>query len=385
MYPTKKQKLLWNNCFDAYRFVYNKTLHFINEYYSNKNKFPTIKETRSNVINGSVCEEKYSWLLKYPYDFRDEALRDCRKNYKSNFAKIKKNDCNKKFQIKFKSKKYDNNNNCSISILHKHLNRKSGFWFKFFKGLKIRDKRTKEKYLSSKCNMRLLRTCSGKFYFVIPYEIDIVKEKPQINSVISIDPGIRDFITGYDPINNKVISIGNGISGHISRLLHNLNKIKSKLAKKKKNKYRIKLAYNRARERISNMISDLHNKTIKYLLSNYDLILIPKLNFHNFKAMNKKTKAKFATLSHCKFIEKMKTKSISMNKIVISPTEEYTSKTCSNCGILNRKLGANKNFKCDKCGLEADRDINASKNILLKFISEFIDNINKRCGLTLFR
>jgi putative transposase len=39
-----------------------------------------------------------------------------------------------------------------------------------------------------------------------------------------------------------------------------------------------------------------------------------------------------------------------------------TTKTCSCCGN-KKEVGKDKIYKCSKCGLEADRDINAAKNI----------------------
>jgi len=47
---------------------------------------------------------------------------------------------------------------------------------------------------------------------------------------------------------------------------------------------------------------------------------------------------------------------------VIEVNEYLTTKTCSNCGKLNN-LGSSKIHIC-KCGMEADRDENAAKNIL---------------------
>jgi putative transposase len=42
-----------------------------------------------------------------------------------------------------------------------------------------------------------------------------------------------------------------------------------------------------------------------------------------------------------------------------------TSKTCSRCGMVKDRLGLeDRIFYCIWCGLEEDRDINASKNIL---------------------
>ena len=53
-------------------------------------------------------------------------------------------------------------------------------------------------------------------------------------------------------------------------------------------------------------------------------------------------------------------------------TEEYTSKTCGACGHLHDKLGGNKRFRCPKCNALFDRDWNAARNILIKFLAAHV-------------
>jgi len=59
-------------------------------------------------------------------------------------------------------------------------------------------------------------------------------------------------------------------------------------------------------------------------------------------------------------------KAESCGKIILDLEEHGTSQTCSSCGQANRKLGSAKIFKCPRCNFQADRDINSSKNHLLK-------------------
>ena len=74
------------------------------------------------------------------------------------------------------------------------------------------------------------------------------------------------------------------------------------------------------------------------------------------------------TLSHGKFLDRLKmyAKRTGTNLKIVG--EEYTSKTCGKCGTLNEKLGSKKIFQCDKCCYEEDRDVNGSRNIIIKNI-----------------
>ncbi len=53
-------------------------------------------------------------------------------------------------------------------------------------------------------------------------------------------------------------------------------------------------------------------------------------------------------------------------KTILDLEEHGTSVTCSSCGHKNKNLGSSKTFKCSFCEFEADRDVNSSKNHVLK-------------------
>ena len=52
------------------------------------------------------------------------------------------------------------------------------------------------------------------------------------------------------------------------------------------------------------------------------------------------------------------------NLIICS--EEYTSKTCTRCGLLT-DVGSSEVYRCSSCNLVIDRDINGCKNIFKIF------------------
>ena len=54
----------------------------------------------------------------------------------------------------------------------------------------------------------------------------------------------------------------------------------------------------------------------------------------------------------------------------------YTSKTCAECGHLNKDLKAEKEWVCPECGVVHDRDENAANN-LRNMGQQYIDTVKK--------
>ena len=83
--------------------------------------------------------------------------------------------------------------------------------------------------------------------------------------------------------------------------------------------------------------------------------------------MNKNTNnLKFFT-----FKQRLLFKALERHKKVFEINECYTTKTCSFCGIINEP-GISKVYECKSCLKKVGRDINASKNILMKGIITFL-------------
>ena len=54
----------------------------------------------------------------------------------------------------------------------------------------------------------------------------------------------------------------------------------------------------------------------------------------------------------------------------------YTSKTCSECGVLNKSLQSENEWTCTSCGVVHDRDINAANN-LQKIGKQYLEDVKK--------
>jgi IS605 OrfB family transposase len=390
IYPNKEQKQTLEKWFGASRFIYNNCLSYINDN-SGVKGIMTIKNLRTKFVNNENFTIKNKWMIDIPYDIRDEAVRDLKKNYKSNFVK-KNNGNNNSFDIKYKSKKLNN----SINVLSKHWNHKSGIYSDIFSSqLKCKKKLPAQLDHTS----RIFKNRLGHYYICIPKLIENKKqynnikepkgskdsedsicenqtnkstEKQPIDSnIVSIDPGVRTFLTCYDP-KGKVIKIGHNDIGLLARLLHYKYKLQSKISKSTnhKNRYSLQRAQLKLNLRIKNLVFECHTKTAKWLCSNYNAILIPKLNFQGNKNISRKNRAKLLVWNHCSFVDRLVEKSRLYDCNVIEVTEEYTSKTCGSCGHLKIDLKAERIFNCDNCKNTLDRDINGARNIMLKYITE---------------
>ena len=142
-------------------------------------------------------------------------------------------------------------------------------------------------------------------------------------------------------------------------------------------RYRLKKALCRARERIKNLVVEVHRKLAKFLCEVYDVILLPRFGTSGMvcrgrRKIQSKTVRQLLGWSHYAFQQCLRSKAREYPWVrVLEVREDYTSKTCGHCGTLHHTLGGSKRFVCPthSCGLSVDRDLNGARNILLRWLS----------------
>lgn len=207
----------------------------------------------------------------------------------------------------------------------------------------------------------------SKYTLVVPVEADKPKEPER--EFISLDPGIRTFMTYYD--GESWGEIGKNLSIRLVRLNLACDTIQAKIAKSSGYKKRkLKIAIARVRKKIKNIVKDLHFKTRSFLRK-YKYILLPEFKVKGLMKPGKLhvlTRRALADLSHFTFRLRLAQSSSKLSKVILC-NEAYTSKTCTNCGTINSKLGGKKVFACSSCKLIIDRDLNGARNVLLRVLS----------------
>jgi hypothetical protein len=133
------------------------------------------------------------------------------------------------------------------------------------------------------------------------------------------------------------------------------------------------------RDRIKNLVDDLHKRAARSLLETFDTILIPVFETHKMvehvnaetgrrRVITTKTARSMMTWAHYRFRAFLKHKALLLGKEVVVCTEDYTTKGCSRCGLIT-DIGGNKTFTCQHCGFSAPRDPKSARDILAKHIT----------------
>ena len=227
--PTKSQKLQLNKAFEACRWVYNKCAENVNS--NSKKRKDRTKDLRARFVNNDAWDlitttTDAEWA-NIPYEVRDGALRDAVKSVAAADAlmEVKALEANTEradgWHFKFRRKKDITE---SIQLRSRNLNSKSE-WFaalfgpgkmqschplpaKFETDVRIfHDKRLQRHCLIVAIPPKKAQSVSGGDSHVPtnnePMDVVMNTERETEMSVTSIDPGVRTFLTCFDPEGNS--------------------------------------------------------------------------------------------------------------------------------------------------------------------------------------
>ena len=345
IYPDAEQMQFFAKCFGCVRFVYNRMLSDRIEHYNLTGKS----------LNNTPAQYKseFTWLKEVDSLALANAQMNLNTAYR-NFFRDKSNGF-----PKFKSKK---NNNFSYTT-----NNQKGTVYvengyiklpKLKSPVKIRQHRSFEGVIKS-CTIS--KAPSGKYHISILVETEIQK-LPASDMRVGIDVGIKDF---------AVLSNGEAYKNpkHLRKSEKRLAKLQRDLSRKQigssnRNKARIKVA--KLHEKIANQRMDfLHKKSTEIIRKN-QAIVIEDLKVKNLMKNHNLAKS-IAEVSWSRFREMLDYKSRWYGReLIIAPPDYPSSQLCSDCGNRSSQTKdlACRVYICQECGLEIDRDYNASLNLL---------------------
>lgn len=368
--PSDDMKQLFQLQFNSFIDIYNKTNSTIKSIIKNHNiskksefnkniNFIKLRNTLTEYID-KKC--KSANMYRHTGDY---AVKHCVEMYKSAVSNHKFTD---KFDIKDwsyeKSRKMLVFEPCNITLSYDNGSVES-IKIKKHKIDLMCNNEIKEKDLPKIEHNIILQYdfLKNEYYFIIPIEVKENVEGERYKKC-GIDIGCRTFMTVYSP--EKTYEIGTKD--------YTYDKIDTYLKKKdsiNKNKDEIKSDYRRTIEKYSrklkNIIKDMHNKTINFLVNRYDTINIGNVSTKSMVSklgnLPKIVKRRIYSLEHYKFRMKLIEKGEKYGCNINLVDEYMTTQNCSNCGNRKKDIGIKKEYECMKCGMETDRDINSAINI----------------------
>ena len=210
-------------------------------------------------------------------------------------------------------------------------------------------------------------------YFVSILCEEEIEELPKTNKNIGIDLGIKEFATMSDCTKVENLKLTKEYEKKLKREQRKLSR-RCKLAKDSDKKLSDSKNYQKQKKKVAkihnkirNKRKDFINKLSTKIINNHDIICIEDLNIKGMLKNHKLAKS-ISDVSWSEFIRQLEYKANWYGrKIVKVPTFYPSSKTCSSCGNIKETLTLSERiYHCEYCGLEIDRDYNASINILRK-------------------
>jgi putative transposase len=205
--------------------------------------------------------------------------------------------------------------------------------------------------------LQVLRKASG-WYTNITVEIPDVP-KVEILSAVGVDVGLESFLTTSD--GEKVLN-----SRHLRKSEEHLAQLQRQLSNRKKGSNRRRKARKQVaklHEHVANQRRDFHYKTAHKLYSRYDAVVVERLNIDNMKQNHHLAKS-ISDAAWGNFTLRLSSKAEKTGKHLLKVSPNGTSQNCSGCGKKVEKALSVRVHRCDSCGLQIDRDVNAAINIL---------------------
>ena len=267
VYPTSDQKLMLRTWLDASRWVYNLTVEIL------QHGVPADWKYLASMVVPELKLLHPEWKA-VPYQVKRTAVRDaCRAmsnvkifNMKLAEDKARGERLGEEYaELHFRSRK-NPKQSCYIpdDAVTKH-----GVYHKILGPMRMAEAIPEHPKES-----RLVKE-RGLYWLAVPHPAQCDIETPCGDGVIALDPGVRTFLTFFSE--TECGKIGYKAFGRIQRLCHWLDELigRTDTEPDYHRRRRMRRAQARMRQRIVNLVDELHWQTARWLTSNYKVILLP--------------------------------------------------------------------------------------------------------------
>lgn len=343
--PTYKQRKAFAMAAGCARFAYNWGLSWWKTTYQAGGK-PTA--LRAKKAFNQIKAKEFPWIYLSPKDANQDAFTNLGLAFTRFFKK------QNKFPT-FKTRKHGSSfgvSNDKFRIEDNYIRLPKIGWVRMFENLRF----------SGKIMSATVSRIADRWFVSVQVDIPIPTTLARTKqSIVGIDLGLTNAIVVSD---GSVFNAPKPLKVHLRKL----KMLQRSLARKKKGSNRrrkAQLKVARLYARIANIRNDFIHKVTTELVKKHSVICIEDLHVKGMLKNHKLARA----LSDVGFGEirrqlAYKSKMIGV-KLVLADRWFSSTQTCSRCGSVRKvKLGlGDRQFKCEDCRFECNRDLNAAKNL----------------------
>ena len=367
LYPDKQQIIQIQKTFGCTRLVYN---HYLE------------KRKKDNLTCFDMIKDLPNLYQKYPFlkEVDSCSLRCSLFDLDDAFKRYFNNQNNyPKFKGKYGSKRsYRTNYITSTYNERKYENikvdlKRNVITLPKLKEVKIKGYRTLEILPGRIINVTVNQLASGKYYVSVLVEENHIAPKIIPRKIVGIDLGIKDVVITSDGEKVKNEKIIEKYEKRIKRKQRELARREKGSSNYYKTKKKLAIFYQKLKNARKYF---LHKLTKKLVLEN-DIIVSETLRVKSL-IEKKKLSKQLSDVRLSKICNLLKYKANYYGKRYIQIDSYYpSSQECSKCGYKNVKVKdlTVRDWICPKCGVEHDRDINASQNILFEGLRKYMKEL----------
>jgi len=364
IYPNACQQTLITKTFGCVRFIYNKMLSDRIEYY---------EQTGKRLNNRPAgYKEEFEWLKEVDSLALCNAQLNLNKAYRSFFL-------DKKAGFpKFKSKK-SNHQSYTTNYVNGNIKLRDGY-ITLPKLKEVRTKTHRDIPEDHKLkSVTVSRTPTGKYYASILYEYDRKIQTVNPETFLGLDYSMKELIVSSDGKRAEY-------PGYYRQALEKLKREQRKLSgcergSRNRNKQRIKVA--KLHEKVTNQRKDFLHKLSRQTANAADVVCIEDLDLKGMSKTHKFGKS-ISDNGFGIFVSMLDYKLKERGKHLVKIDRWFpSSKMCSGCGRVKESLLLSERvYHCESCGIDLDRDLNASINIRNEGARKLFEDMNVTVGHT---
>ena len=201
----------------------------------------------------------------------------------------------------------------------------------------------------------------GKWYIYLVTDASNIKRYTKNDKVVAIDIGINSFATLSDGNSIKNPRFFESKQKALAKAQRRFQKVRD--AKDKRKIKKTKKVINKIHEKITNSRHNFVHQTTNQLIKDYGTIIIEDININSL-IKKRWCNKQILDAAWGSFTTILTNKAECADRTVVKVNPAWTSQTCSKCGTRTLHELKERTFQCSHCGYAADRDTNASHNIL---------------------